>query len=173
MIIEKNIFREAADRFKRIVKNVTSLENALWDLGDGETLSSTELHTVAAVGEFPLITVTGMAKHMGVTKGASSQLVGKLEKKGYIQKLKRTDNNQEIHLALTGRGELACQWHEEFHHALQGVYFDRITHEQMDVFNEVLKKFEGFGEYFLQDESRFTISLDGKPVIKVKEEELK
>jgi len=169
MNIENHIYRKAADRFNRVVNIFSSMEKALWDFGGGESLTSKELHTVAAVGEFPLITVTRLAKHMGVTKSASSQLVGKLEKKGYIQKLKRTDNNLEIHLALSDKGQKACAWHDGFHGMLEEKIIDEITPEQAEVFNEVLKKIESITSHYPSAENPVSNSLGHKLIIKLKE----
>lgn len=71
--------------------------------------------------------MTGLADKLGVTKGAVSQIIMKLERKGMIIKEKDVSNQSRLVLRLTPKGETAYVNHEKLHQE-----FD-------DFINEILK----------------------------------
>ncbi len=55
-------------------------------------------------GDNPDKNLTELAHEIGVTKGAISQIVAKLEKKGAIRRFKEDGNAKEIRIELTDKG---------------------------------------------------------------------
>jgi len=92
--------------FQNILHVYSILEKKPLDLGLGIQVYLTEMQTVASIGENRGTNITQLAEIMGVTRGATSQTVQKLAKKGLITKLKEK-NKKEINLGLTSLGELA------------------------------------------------------------------
>ena len=83
---------------------------------DEETVVSTrEAHTIQAIGEKTCVNVTQVASHFGITKSAASQLVAKLEKKGFLYKRPAAHSNKEFELSLSELGWRAFEAHEHFH----------------------------------------------------------
>ena len=144
MNTKNDIYEEAHNLFNRVMEHYRMFERASRDYGTGDTLSRAEIHAIAAVDELPLITVTALSEYLGVTKGASSQLIGKITKKGYINKLKSVDNDREILLALTEKGKAASQGHKDYHRALSDKFMKGISADHAEGFIEVLKKIEAF-----------------------------
>lgn len=85
------------------------------DFGTGVPLYRTEIHTIRAIGENPRINVTKLAEHMGVTKGAVSQTIAKLARKGLVRRTRAPDNAREVLLELTDLGWTGFSSHEQFH----------------------------------------------------------
>ncbi len=81
----------------------------------GMQLYQAEIHTIEAIGLNKGINVTNLAGYMGVTKGAVSQMIGKLEKKKLIHRNFSDGNNQEVLLGLTENGQVAFNEHSRFH----------------------------------------------------------
>ncbi len=81
----------------------------------GIQLYRAEIHTIEAIGLNKGVNVTNLAVYMGVTKGAVSQMIGKLEKKKLIRRHFRDDNKQEVLLDLTKNGQIAFNEHSRFH----------------------------------------------------------
>ena len=50
-----------------------------------------------------------MAEHLGLTKGAVSQTLSRLENKGIVKKIKDPFNKNELSLSLTSMGERAYE----------------------------------------------------------------
>jgi DNA-binding MarR family transcriptional regulator len=98
----------AAGKYARIEKLPIPVE-------DGVEVSTREIHTIQAIGERDQMCVTEVASHFGVTKSAASQMIKKLEEKGFVEKNKVPGNDKELSLTLTRLGWKAFDAHEKFH----------------------------------------------------------
>lgn len=96
------------------------------DFGTGQLLHPSEIHTVQAIGHVPGINVTGLADRMGVTRGAASQMVGRLAGKGLIEKYRLPENDKEVRLRLTEEGAVAFRGHEAQHGWVHRRIYERI-----------------------------------------------
>lgn len=110
------------DLLDRVVAKMGSQHSAPYDFDTGIPLYRAEIHTIQAIGENPGINVTALAEHMGVTKGAVSQTISKLAKKGLVKKMDAADNERETLLELTDLGLTGHRTHERFHMAM----FDQV-----------------------------------------------
>jgi DNA-binding MarR family transcriptional regulator len=90
-------------------------ETHLLKSGDGETLFPAEIHLVSEIKENEGIHVTALAERLGVTVGAVSQILLKLERKGLVIKEKDIQNQSRFLLHLTPEGELVHTNHLKFH----------------------------------------------------------
>ncbi len=115
--------------------------------GTDKQLFEAEIHMIKSIKENDGIHVTGLAELLGVTKGAVSQIIMKLQKKGMIVKDTDPRNLSRLVLSLTPKGEIAYIHHEKLHEE-----FDSIV-------NEVLKDASKENLLFLKD---FLNSLDAK-----------
>jgi len=149
MLEKKDIALEATDRFNRIVSKFILVKQRPHQSGTGEALSSSKVHLIAGIGQMPLSTVTEQARFIGVTKGAYSQLAGKLAKEGYITKMRTIENNKEVRLILTKKGEIARAAHDEYHRRFLESYSNGTTIDQISNFNDVLKKIETYVDDYL------------------------
>jgi DNA-binding MarR family transcriptional regulator len=86
-----------------------------FSFGTGVLMHTKEIHTVQAIGRHPGINVTKLAEYGGVTKGAVSQTINKLVKKGLVRKTRIFGNDKEVILELTDLGRIGFQNHEKFH----------------------------------------------------------
>ena len=112
---ERQAFEKFLDLLDGAVAKAEATHSPAHDFGTGVQLYRSEIHTVRAVGENPGVNVTALAEHMGVTKGAVSQMVNRLVKKGLIRKGRAPDNAREVRLELTDVGWTGFQNHERFH----------------------------------------------------------
>ena len=94
--------------------------------GTDEQLFEAEIHMIKSIKENEGIHVTGLAELLGVTKGAVSQIIMKLQKKGMIVKDTDPRNISRLVLSLTPKGEIAYINHEELHGE-----FDSIVNESL------------------------------------------
>lgn len=90
--------------------------------GTGMALSRAEIHTVQAVGHAGETNMTALAKALGVTKGAASQMVTRLAAKGLIERRPSKRSGREVTLALTARGKRGYAAHEKFHRQMAGSF---------------------------------------------------
>lgn len=131
----------------RIVWKLFEIDNQIRNYGTDKPLFEAEIHMIKAVKEHEGIHITGLADLLGVTKGAVSQVIMKLQKKGMIIKTKDEKNQSKLSISLTEKGNIAFLNHEELHGK-----FDRLVQDILDkVSNEhtVLLR-----EFFTSLESR-------------------
>jgi DNA-binding MarR family transcriptional regulator len=129
----------------RIVNKYTALMKIPVDIGDGETLTQTEAHIIDAVGNGYGRTVTELAGLFSITKGAVSQMTGKLADRGYIVKERDPEYWKEICLSLTERGRVAFKRHAAMHRGMDRDIIKRletISDGKLEEFRELLSIIE-------------------------------
>lgn len=105
----------------RVILKFQDIDKQTCFYGTDEQLFNSEIHMIKAIKENEGIHVTGLAHLLGVTKGAVSQILAKLEKKGLIVKEKDVDNQSRLVLRLTPKGEIAHMNHEIYHNRINGL----------------------------------------------------
>lgn len=103
------------EQFVRINSLFESMHGECISLGGTTPLTTGEIHLIEAIGKHPDANVTDLAKVLGNTKGAVSQMAAKLEKKGLICKTRRADNDKDIILTLKEDGWFVFKEHEKLH----------------------------------------------------------
>ena len=155
-ITHETIF-ELMIQFIRITKKFNELEKMSIDVGNGETLYPSEFHVIVAVGSGYENTVTGLSKRLEITKGAVSQVVNKLQEKGFVNKERNKDYGKEIILSLTEKGQSAFKIQNGFHKKMKTefiAHLEMITPQQMDLFLQILGKIENYVDMFLKEEQQ-------------------
>ncbi len=123
----------------RISNKLRILDKRAVDFGTGEPLHAFEIHTIDAIGAGSGRTVTELAEWFSTTKGAVSQVVGRLEAMGYVAKERDPDNGKVVLLSLTRRGDTACAGHERFHHRMDAALFAELEDVPMQTFQRALE----------------------------------
>jgi DNA-binding MarR family transcriptional regulator len=138
-----------------LVHKAAYIDNQPVDLGDGVTLSAVEIHVIDMVGRFPGESMSDLTVRLGVTKGAVSQMVGKLIGKSYIFRQHEDGNRKRVCLYLTKNGVKAFLWHQSLHNNVnEGIY-------------EVLRNLqEGDRQMILEVLSRFIQTMDNSLLIR-------
>ncbi len=115
MDTKEDLIKHAVQGLLRIAHLYARIEAMPIPVDDDNTISTREAHTIQAIGEGDAVNVTQVASHFGITKSAASQLVAKLEKRGFLHKRPAAHSNKEFELSLTELGECAFRAHEHFH----------------------------------------------------------
>ena len=116
---------EFMDLFARLLTKAALIEQEPVDTGDGVLLYTSEIHLIDMAGRFPEESMSALASLLGITKGAVSQTVKKLEKKGYLERSNREGNKKNVLIRLTDSGIQAFNWHRAYHAMVN----DRIARE--------------------------------------------
>jgi DNA-binding MarR family transcriptional regulator len=130
----------------RILNKAYALEKKPVDIGHGVLLYPSEFHLIETVGKNPAENLTSIASYLGVTKGAISQMVKKVEKKGLIKKVRVPGNKKDIVLELTDFGKEAFEWHKSLHESMEtGIRkeLERMSDTEIEVFLRVYGHLEG------------------------------
>lgn len=130
----------------RILNKAYALEKKPVDMGHGVLLYPSEFHVIETVGKHPAENLTSISFHLGVTKGAISQMVKKLEKKGLVKKSRIPGNKKNIMLELTDFGKEAFEWHRSLHESMEtGIRkeLERMNDAEIEAFLRVYGHLEG------------------------------
>jgi DNA-binding MarR family transcriptional regulator len=107
--------RKLGDTFLRVAGKFCENQKQPRKYGLDEKLYPSEIHLIALIGNNPQKGVTRLAEMSGITKGAISQTLKKLEDKGLVKKLPDPDSGVRIVLELTNKGKIAFYSHERMH----------------------------------------------------------
>ncbi len=136
-------------KFEGLVALANRLERMPRRFGTDETVSSAEMHLLELIGENPGCSVTDLAGLKGITKGAVSQSLKRMEAKGLVRKTESPENLSRCRVLLTGKGETAFDAHQQWHRTMDGgfkEYMRRLGPEQIgfidDFMTRVLKFLE-------------------------------
>jgi DNA-binding MarR family transcriptional regulator len=116
--MDDQLIHDFINQLTRISHKFNELEKIPVDFGTGELLYPSEIHIIEVIGEKADITITEISAKFGITKGAVSQVINKLNQKGYIQKVRREENAKEMNLLLTGKGYQAFGAHQKLHQSM-------------------------------------------------------
>lgn len=125
----------------RFVNRYNKLEKTPFEVDNGELLYPSEMNMIEAIGKQTGITVTELCIAFGVTKGAVSQTVSKLNARGYVQKDRNEAYTREIILSLTVKGKEIFEKHEQFHRKMDQSLEQLILgipKEKLAIFREIL-----------------------------------
>ncbi|MEJ2333983.1 MAG: MarR family transcriptional regulator [Desulfobulbaceae bacterium] len=136
---KKHASSEIIDRFLRLVNKYNALGKHPVTFGTQHRFYHSERHMLDIVGDCPDLNITEFAKAAGVTKGAISQVVAKLEKKG-------------AKIKLTPLGEKIYAHHQSVNAESSHHLWRELKNHPDDNIEFLLHMFKWFEEYF--DESR-------------------
>jgi DNA-binding MarR family transcriptional regulator len=139
--------RYLTEKFMGMVRRTAELENRPWHFGTAETLYRSEMFLLELIGDQEGISVTESAAQLGITKGAVSQTLKKLDAKGLVEK--RTDPEQPLKacLYLTNKGKIAYYAHKHWHDTMDGGfrdYFQGLSPEEFAFLDEFLDQLGAF-----------------------------
>jgi len=151
-MMKHEAFTNFAETFNRIINKFTSIEKKPRDFGTGDLLYPSEIHNIEIIGRNPGINITNLAKALGVTKGAVSQIVNKLERKNLVEKFRDSGNEKEVMLKLQKKGKIAFNGHENFHAKFYSEIMgevDDMTPEQILFFQNILDKIDKYVSIYM------------------------
>jgi DNA-binding MarR family transcriptional regulator len=134
-------------KFARVAKLWDRLDKQPRQFGTGEDFSSSEIHVIEVVGQNEGLSVTALADRLGVTKGAASQTLKKMESRELISKEIDPSNTSRATLSLSTKGRIAFYAHLHWHETMDGGfrdYFMNIPEEKIRFLDEFLTSFEQF-----------------------------
>ena len=141
---ENNIYEQLMHELDQVLTKVDSLHSPSHDFGTGIPIYRNEIHTIQEIGRYPKINLKTLAEHMGVTKGAVSQTITKLARKGMVRKTHAKGNEKEVLLELTDLGWIGFQNHEKFHIDMFDIgrdYFGKQMKSKLKMFKTVMSDF--------------------------------
>ena len=79
------------------------------------SLSMTEVHILEAIVKSESNMMSAVAKYLMITQGTLTVSVSKLEKKGYVERIKDESDRRIVRLRITDKAKDVLSVHDEFH----------------------------------------------------------
>jgi len=98
-----------------LMESLVAADAQPMDFDTGHILHRAEIHTIAAIGERTGLNLTQLAEDLGVTKGAASQMIARLVKKGLVSKTAAPETRREVVLELSEAGWRGYRAHRRLH----------------------------------------------------------
>jgi DNA-binding MarR family transcriptional regulator len=129
----------------RIINKVIFLEKKSSFRHGDLKLYPSEIHLMLVIDEGQATNATEMAKRLAVTKGAVSQTLSRLEKKGVLHKTKDPYNKNELTASFTPLGQEAVEGYRELQasfHKLYAQYFSTLSESEREIIGRFLSQLE-------------------------------
>ncbi len=147
---------EINEKLYSILNLAQQLESQPKRFGTDVLLTGTDIHLIEIIGDNYGHSVTDIARIAGVTKGAVSQKLKQLEKKGLVIKQQDPDNLSRSMVALSSKGKSAYFAHKHWHETRDGgfnEYYKTLSNDKRDNIIEFLTKMESLLARLLEVES--------------------
>ena len=132
---------------EQIVYKYMQTETIQRNYGTDIMITQVEIHTIEAIGNHNGISITELAANRHKTKGAVSQLIYKLVKKGLVKKTVPETSDAQVSLYLTPLGQQAYEGHKKLHEQINDEVFVALREMPDSAYNDLLlmlSKFEKF-----------------------------
>ncbi|MCB9481595.1 MAG: MarR family transcriptional regulator [Desulfobacteraceae bacterium] len=115
METKTQIIKNTIKKFASVALKYSASEELPIRVDENTIVSTKEAHVIQTIGDNKNIGVTELGNFFGISKSAASQMVSKLDSKGFIKKMRSEENSKEVNLVLTKLGEKAYKAHEQTH----------------------------------------------------------
>lgn len=132
---------------EQIIYKYMQTETIQRSYGTDIMITQVEIHTIEAIGNHDGISITELAANRQKTKGAVSQLIYKLVKKGLVKKTVSETSDAQVSLYLTPLGKQAYEGHKKLHEQINDEVFVALREMPDSAYNDLfsmLSKFEKF-----------------------------
>jgi DNA-binding MarR family transcriptional regulator len=100
--------------------------------GTDTELYHSEIHMLQCIEDNPGLHISGVARVLGITRGAASQTVKRLECKQMIVKEASPGDNKKVAMRLTSKGETAYFNHKSAHEKYNALISEILTASNTD-----------------------------------------
>ena len=139
--------KELMESFIRMVHQYKALEKYPMNYGTKHEFYHSERHILDVFGDNPDKNMSEMANMIGVTKGAISQFVAKLEKKGALRRYREPGNDKEIRVELTPLGRDIYRKHQAVNQETVFALLKELQQQSPDKIEFLLRIFRWLEEY--------------------------
>jgi DNA-binding MarR family transcriptional regulator len=128
----------------RLFLQLRRLERHPQTFGKAGSLTPSEIHTIEAIGYEGGILMNELAARLGVTKGAVSQLIVRLEAKQMVTRSSYPHDSRGVLISLTENGKKAYMAHEEVHLQFYDQLRSQLSQQEIEIFEKCIEKLNEF-----------------------------
>lgn len=110
----------------------------------GVDLSMTEVHILEAIVKSDSNMMSAIAKYLMVTQGTLTVSAAKLEKKGYVKRIKDDEDRRIVRLVITDKAKEVLEVHDRFHDGMINKIVNELDIEEEQELLRSLKRVSAF-----------------------------
>ena len=114
-------------------------------------LSVAEIHTLVAVGRHQPKTMGDIARELLINVSTLSIAIKKLEKKGFVRRIRTPEDRRVVRIELTERGDEALAYHEKFYFELASEVMANMNDAEKRAHLKIMGRFMKFFENKLSE----------------------
>ncbi|HEY8444470.1 MAG TPA: MarR family transcriptional regulator [Clostridia bacterium] len=138
---EQELNKLLVDTYRSIVKVEEST------IKNSKTLDLTinEMHMLEAIAKYDEgATISDIAQDLDITLPSVTVAINKLQRKGYVEKIKSSDDGRKVNVALTKLGRKVNAVHQYFHEQMTKDISKAFTKEEKSVLLKSISKLNDF-----------------------------
>ncbi|MCR4585981.1 MAG: MarR family transcriptional regulator [Lachnospiraceae bacterium] len=109
-------------------------------------ISNNDMHIMEAIGIGDPQNMSSIAAKLYVTVGTLTVNMNSLEKKGYIERKRSTEDKRVVYVTLTEKGRKAFFHHRDFHKSMIHAAVRGLEQDEMEALMNCLTKLNAFFE---------------------------
>lgn len=114
----------------------------------GVDLSMTEVHILEAIIKSESNMMSAIAKYLMVTQGTLTVSAAKLEKKGYVKRIKDEEDRRIVRLVITDKAKEVLEVHDRFHDGMINKIVNELDIEEEQ---ELLRSLQRVSAFFKEN----------------------
>jgi len=157
------------DVYFRVINKQLTNDKLPKDYGIDVMLYPSEIHVIGLISSNPEINSSELAGRMGVTRGAVSQIIRRLEEKGILSRHRKGGNEKEFLFKLEERGVIACDSQEKLIEMFYKRFYEKfrdVTRGELNFLKEVFLELESFVDMRIEHGER-GIKIEGKKDLQI------
>lgn len=142
----------AIEKFMIMTEKISNAGKIPRNYGTDVIIYRSEIHIIKLIGDYANLHVSEIARKFGVTKGAVSQTLKKLERKGLVEKYLDSTNNTRLLVRLTDKGMKSYLSHEKYHKEYDEdmySFFNKLNDYELEIILAFIKKTSEMAEKHL------------------------
>jgi len=141
-----DIKRTLNDLFVDLFRDISNLEEQQLKKGDFSNLTMNDIHVIHAIGLEDSVSMSKLAKSLGVTVGTLTISINGLLKKGYVNRVRFEEDRRVVLISLTSTGKSAYKNHAEFHDQMMEHILKQLSENEQEILEKSLVNLKDYFE---------------------------
>uniref|UniRef100_A9A7L1 Transcriptional regulator, MarR family n=1 Tax=Methanococcus maripaludis (strain C6 / ATCC BAA-1332) TaxID=444158 RepID=A9A7L1_METM6 len=103
-------------------------------------ISLSDREYLEAINKLKNPKISELAEEMKYTKTSVTNMVQKLEKNGYVKRIRSKSDKREVYVELTEKGHYIFEWKENMHEITISGVMEILTPQELETFEILLEK---------------------------------
>ncbi|ETA73227.1 MarR family transcriptional regulator [Ligilactobacillus equi] len=136
--------QEINDSLVRIYTGIMWIEENELRKSKFSDLTMKEMHAIHEISMYDQKSASQVAKGLHLTPGTLTSTINRLEKKGYVKRIRSESDRRVIRLGLTKKGRIIYRSHEAFHNMMVKSFLKDLNQNEIAIIERALHNLEGF-----------------------------